>query len=144
MTRRHDGPGERGSSPAIEATLVIPAMVVLVGLVILLARGVIADQTVAAAASQAARAASIERTVAGAEAAALLALDASLADSGTSCIERSVSVDASALAAPMGTPASVRVHLSCTLHHGVTLPGLPPTRTVSATGTSPVDTHRSR
>lgn len=144
MMRSRTGPGERGVSPAIEATLVIPAMVVLVGLVILLARGMIADQTVAAAASQAARAASIERSVASAESAALVALDSSLADAGTSCVERSVSVDASGLSAPIGVPASVRVHLTCRLEVGVTLPGLPATRTVSATGTSPVDTHRSR
>lgn len=53
-------------------------------------------------------------------------------------------MNAAGLRAPLGTPATVSVTVSCTVDFGVGLPGFPATRTLSATKSSPVDTYRSR
>lgn len=135
---------ERGVAVAVEAALVIPALVLFVGLVIVLARGMLVDQAVGAAASQAARAASLERSASDATSAAHAIAAASLADAGARCQSSSVDVDAAGLTAPLGTPARVEVVVTCTIDHEVGLPGFPATRTISASATSPVDTYRGR
>lgn len=129
---------------AVEAALVIPALVLFVGLVIVLAQGMLIDQAVGAAASQAARAASLERTPADARSAAQSVAAASLADTRANCLTSSVDVDAAGLAAPLGTPGRVEVVVTCTINHEVGLPGFPATRTITASATSPVDTYRGR
>ena len=53
-------------------------------------------------------------------------------------------MNAAGLRAPLGTPATVSVTVSCTVDFGVGLPGFPQTRTLTATKSSPVDTYRSR
>lgn len=139
------GPGQRGHAPAVEAAVILPVLVMVVGLLIVVARLVVADQAVTAAAAQAARAASIERSVARADAAAASAVADGLAARNVRCRSQSMAVDASGLRAPLGTPSSVRVEVSCTVElSDVAFPGFPGTRTVTATGTSPVDTYRQR
>lgn len=137
--------GQRGHSPAVEAAVIIPALVLLVGLLIVTARLVIAEQAVAGAASAAARAASLERTVATANGAAHAAAEASLQDHNVVCVSRSVEVDASGLRARLGEPATVEAHVQCTVALGdVALPGFPGSHTISASRSSPVDTYRQR
>lgn len=135
---------ERGSAVAVEATLVIPALVLFVALVILLARVSLTDQAVTSAAAEAARAASMERTVAEATSAATTVAASALTESGVGCVEHLVSVDASGITALIGQPATVEVTVTCTIRHDLAFPGFPPTRTVVTTMTSPVDTYRGR
>lgn len=135
---------ERGYAMAIEATIILPALVLFVALVIFLARENLAHQAVGASASQAARAASLERTPGTARAAATAVANSSLRDAGLSCRSQHIAVDTSALNATPGDPAAVSVTLTCLVIHDVVLPGFPQERRVSKTRTSPVDTYRGR
>lgn len=135
---------ERGYALAIEATIIIPALVLFVALVIVLARDTLALQAVGSSASQAARAASLERSPGSALAAATSIADSALRDAGVSCRSQQISVDTSALSAPVGHPSAISVTVTCVVVHDVRMPGFPPERTVSETRTSPVDTYRGR
>ena len=129
---------------AIEATIIIPALILFVALVIVLARDTLALQAVGAAASQAARAASLERSPGNARAAATSTADSALIDAGVSCNRQQITVDTSALSAPPGVPSAVSVTVTCVVVHDVALPGFPRERMVQETRTSPVDTYRGR
>lgn len=128
----------------MEATLVIPALVLFIALVILLARNAMTDQAVTSAAAQAARAASIERTVPEAVAAGTTVASAALLEAGVGCVDQHVAVDASGLQARIGTRGVVEVRVTCTIHHGMAFPGFPESRTISMSMSSPVDTYRGR
>lgn len=129
---------------AIEATIIIPALVLFVALVIVLARDTLAQQAVGASASQAARAASLERSPRSARSAAASVAVSALLDAGVSCRSQQVTVDTSALSAPAGDPSSISVTVTCVVVHDVGLPGFPQQRRVSETRTSPVDTYRGK
>lgn len=135
---------DRGVSVAVEATLIIPVLVLFVALVVVLARDCLAQQSIGAAASQAARAASLERSGGAARDAAESAVTAALADAGDLCSSHRISVDLAALTAPPGTPSAVSVTVTCVVSYGLTLPGFPQERTWVETRTSPVDTWRGR
>lgn len=134
---------ERGFMVAIEAALLLPVLLLVVGLVIVLGRSALAEQAVGAAAANAARAASIERTIPDATAAAVSTARVSLGESSTTCAHQSVSVNAAGLASPPGVPASVSVTVTCRVIYGLSLPGFPTQAEVTATRSSPVDTFRS-
>ena len=135
---------QRGFAVAIEATLIIPVLVLFVALVVVLARDSLAQQSIGAAASQAARAASLERSGAAARQSAEATASAALADAGINCASHNISMDLSGLTAPIGTPSAVSVTLTCVLEYGVTFPGFPQQRTWVETRTSPIDTYRGR
>lgn len=136
--------GERGYMVAIEATLLLPVLLLVVGLVIVLGRHALAEQAVGAAAANAARAASMERTVADASSAASTTAATSLGESSITCTHQSVAVNAAGLASSAGVPASVSVTITCHVVFNLSLPGFPSQSEVRATRTSPVDTFRSR
>lgn len=129
---------------AVEAAIILPALVLVVGLVIVLARDALAQQAVASAAQQAARAVSVERTSSDGIAAARMVAASSLADAGVECASSSVTVDATGLGASLGSQARVSVTVSCDVAYGVSLPGFRSTRSIVETRSSPVDTYRSR
>lgn len=136
--------GERGSA-SIEAVIAAPAIGLFVGLVILGGRLALAGQTVESAAYEAARSASIARTAALAASSSHAAATATLANQSLTCASTNVSVDVSGFSAPTGTPASVEATVTCVVALGdLTLPGVPGTRTVTATAVSPIDTYRER
>ncbi len=135
---------QRGHAVAIEATIIIPVLVLFVALVIVLARDSLTQQAVGAAASQAARAASLERSTGAAQDAAASAAASSLHDAGILCTGQQVLVNTAALVAPLGTPASISVTVTCVVEFDVTIPGFPQQRRLSETRTSPVDTYRGR
>lgn len=135
---------DRGVATAVEAALIIPALVGFVALVIWLAATALADQAVTAAAQHGARAASLERSASDARRAATAAVSGALADAGVQCSEQTLAIDVSELAAPLGRPAEVRVHLACVVVNRVALPGFPTASRVEGTGRSPIDTFRSR
>ena len=132
-------------SAAIEAAVGLPAFMLFVALVILAGRLAIASQAVEASASEAARVASIARTQGTAATAATTAATSSLANQNLRCVRSTVTVDTAGFDAPVGTPAQVTATVACVVNLAdLSLPGVPGTRTVSATATSPIDTYRER
>lgn len=144
------GPGrlpaerERGSA-VIEAVIGAPAFMLFVALIVFAGRVAIANQAVGAAANDAARTASISRTQAQALEVARTAAATALTNQDLNCRSVTVSVDTTGFAAPVGTPASVQATVSCVVNlSDLSAPGIPGTRTVTATMSSPVDTYRER
>ena len=141
--RRRGGP-ERGSA-ALEAAIGLPAFLLFVGLIIFAGRVAIATQAVDSAATQAARTASIARTATDAGATARSTATSSLTSQRVNCVSTTVTVDTAGFAAPVGTPATVTATVRCVVNLAdLAVPGVPGTRTVTATASSPVDTYRER
>lgn len=139
MSRPRD---DRGSV-TLELAILAPALLLLLGLLILAGRVETSSAAVEQAARSAARDASLARTADAAQASARAAAQRELAESG--CVATDVTVDTSGFAAPLGTDASVAVHVSCTITIAdLAVPGLPGTRTLTADGVSPLDRYRSR
>lgn len=135
---------ERGSA-TVEAVIGVPAFLLLMALLILGGRIAIAQQVVQSAAADAARAASIARTQAVALQEATKAAQQSLANQQLDCTTTAVSVDTAAFTTPIGTAAQVRATVSCSVRlDDLGLPGLAGSRQVSATMSSPLDSHRER
>src|SRR5699024_12059541 len=109
---------------SIGVAVVVPALILFVGLVVILARVALAQQAVGAAAALAARSASIERTVGEARAAAAATAEAALRDGNIECSQRAVTLDARALAAPLGAAARVSVTVTSTVAHDFGFPGI--------------------
>lgn len=138
------GRNDRGSE-ALEAAIGVPAFLLFIALIIAGGRLAIADQAVQAAAAEAARSASISRTQEEAHGSAVSGATSSLANQKLQCTTKSVSVDTSGFASPVGTPASVTATVTCVVNlSDVAVPGLPGTRTITATMSSPLDTYRER
>lgn len=136
--------GERGSA-SIEAAIALPAFGLFVGLIIFGGRTAITQQSVESAASDAARSASILRTNAEAKAAAKEAAVANLSNQGINCVRVDIDVDTQQFSRNVGEQAQVEVTVSCLLDLAdLSVPGVPGTRTISATMTSPLDTWRER
>lgn len=134
---------ERGSA-AIELVLLVPALMLLLLFAVAGGRVAIAHGSVQQAAADAARAASIARSAGSAQTTAVAAARATLANQGLTCTSVVVTLDTSGFASPVGTPASVRATVSCTVELSeLSLPGLPD-RVISATVTSPLDVYRGR
>ncbi|MFT4217435.1 MAG: TadE/TadG family type IV pilus assembly protein [Micropruina sp.] len=133
-------PGERGSA-AIEAVIVIPVMILLLLLVMAGGQIALARQTVQAIATDTARTASLARTAPTAKKSALAAAHQAL-DQQVACPDRNIEMDLRGFAAPVGTPASVSVTVTCRVST-LGLPGLPGV-TVTATMQSPIDSYRGR
>lgn len=140
------GRGERDrGSAVIETVIGVPAFMLFVGMIFFAGRVAIANQAVESAANEAARTASIARTQEQASTDAATAAVASLAAQGVNCVSHDVSVDTSGFAAPAGTPAQVTATLTCRLNLAdLALPGVPGTKTVTATVRSAIDTYRER
>lgn len=135
---------ERGSA-AIEAAIGLPAFVLFVGMIIAGGRLAIAHQSVQTAAADAARAASISRDARGADAAARREAEASLANQQIDCRSTRVSVSTTGFHVPVGQPTDVTVTISCRLDlSDLSVPGIPGSRIVRATMSSPIDTWRER
>lgn len=135
---------ERGST-VIEAVIGVPAFMLFVGLIVFAGRVAIANQAVGSAATEAARAASITRTQGQATDSAETAATSALGNQRVNCRRTTVNVDTSGFASPVGTPASVRATVTCVVNlSDLSVPGVPGTRTVTATMTSPLDTYRER
>lgn len=131
---------DRGSVAA-EVTLVAPILVMLLVFVgVVVHRGVDARLRINDAAHQAARAASIERTSAGANAAAQTAATAALSTAGVTCRALHVETVSDGLS-PGGT---ITVSVSCTVDFGDALIlGVAGRKRLSSTASQPVDAWRS-
>lgn len=135
---------ERGSA-SIEAAIAVPAFALFVGLIIFGGRTATAHQAVESAAADAARSASILRAESQAKTAAEQAARANLTSQGLNCVRIDVDVDTHEFDRAVGEPALVEVTVACLLDlSDLAVPGVPGTRTISATMTSPIDTWRER
>ena len=135
---------ERGSA-AVEAVIAVPAFVFLVGLIIFGGRTATTHSSVETAAADAARAASIERAASAAKTDAVSAATTSLSNQGVHCLDVGVTVDTSQFTRQVGQAATVAVTVQCRLDlSDLSVPGVPGSRLITATMTSPIDTWRER
>jgi Flp pilus assembly protein TadG len=139
--RRQDS--ERGSA-VIEAVIGVPAFMLFVALIIFAGRVAIAHQGVQSAAADAARSASIARTQGAAQTAGETAAATSLANQHVNCTVSTVSVDTTGFASPVGTPATINATVTCHVNLSDLLPGVPGSKAITATMSSPLDTYRER
>ena len=135
---------ERGSA-AIEAAIGLPAFILFLGLIIAGGRLALAHQALQSAASDAARTASIARDAGQANSSARQEATASLNNQNLRCRNTHVRVDTSGFRVPTGQPADVTVTLTCWVDLAdLSVPGIPGTRLIRATMSSPIDTWRER
>ncbi len=135
---------EQGSA-SIEAAVGVPAFVLFVGLIIFAGRHATAHQAVESAAADAARSASIARSASAAKDDATVAARTSLDNQNLDCLTIDVTVDSGQFSRPAGELASVDVTVSCQIDlSDLSVPGVPGSRTLEATVTSPLDTYRGR
>lgn len=136
---------EESGSASIEATVAVPAFALFVGLILFGGRTALAHQALESAAADAARSASLARTSADARAQAVDAATTSLSNQEVHCLSVDVEVDTSGFGAPLGQDATVEVTVVCRLDLAdLAVPGVPGTRTVRATMSSPLDSWRER
>lgn len=136
--------GERGSA-AIEAVIGVTAFGLFVAMTVAGGRVAIGRQAVESAANEAARAASIARTAGEASGDAKAAASSSLKAQEVQCVTMSVSVDTGGFQAPIGTTAQVTATVTCTVKlSDLAIPGLPGSRTITESVSSPIDAYRER
>lgn len=132
-------------SAAIEAAIVLPALIMFLCLAIAGGRIVTSGAKIDSAAEDAAREASIHRTAAAAQSAAQSAAAESLEDQGITCASTSVSINTGGLSVPVGQVGTVTVTVTCTVNLAdLLLPGVPGAKTLTSTATSVVDQYRQR
>lgn len=135
---------DRGSS-SLEFVIIGPAFLLVLGLLIFAGRIAVAQQSVHAAAADAARAASIARSSGTARGDARTAANDTLTSKNLRCSSTNVSVDTSGFGSAVGTPATVSATVACTVYLAdLSVPGIPGSKTVTATVDSPLDTYRAR
>lgn len=130
---------------SVELVILAPALVLIILLLIACGRIAIAGTASQTAAMVAAREASLSRTSAQAQPDATQAAETSMSQAGYNCISLTVKIDDSGLNAPLGTVGTVGATITCVVNlSDVAIPGLPGTKTITATATSPVDAFRER
>jgi TadE-like protein len=138
------GGGRDAGNAALELVVLAPVILFLLGLMIAAGRTSIAQGAVDAAARDAARQASISLTPGAAKAAALSSARAALSGDGLDCHPQ-VLVDTSQFGHPVGTPAQVIATVRCRVPlSDLVVPGMPGSRMLSYTFTSPLDPFRER
>ncbi|MFF7550794.1 TadE family protein [Streptomyces canus] len=132
-------------SAAIEAAILLPALIMFLCMAIAGGRIVTSGAKIDSAAQDAAREASIHRTAAAAQGAAQSAATESLEDQGITCASTSVSINTGGLSVPVGQVGTVSVTVTCTVNlSDLLLPGVPGAKTLTSTATSVVDQYRQR
>lgn len=135
--------GDGGYVP-VELAPVAIVLLIFLGLIIAAGRTTVALMAVTAAARDAARQASIARTPAAAQAAADSSALAALQADGLDCAPR-VTVNTAGFAVPAGQPAQVSATVTCNVRlSDLAVPGMPGSRTLAATFSSPLDPYRAR
>jgi Flp pilus assembly protein TadG len=141
---RRDRPRDAGSA-SLEVVVLAPVLVLLLGVLVLAGRVALAATSVEQAADEAARSASIARTAGAARRAARDGVTRVLAEQDLRCARVETVVDVSGFGVRVGLPAQVRTTVTCVVTlRDLALPGIPGSRTVTATAVSPLDTYRER
>ena len=129
--------GERGSA-AVEMVLITPLLLVLLLFMVQLGRFAVARTDLDGAARDAARAASLERSLPNAEAAARSAAEATLASRDVTCRALDVS-----LGADFSAGGWVAAEVSCTVDlTELSLLAVPGTKSMTSRFVSPLETYR--
>jgi hypothetical protein len=137
--------GRDAGNAALELVVLAPVILFLLGLMIAAGRTSIAQGSVDAAARDAARQASISLTPGAAQAAAQSSAQAALSQDGLNC-HPVVRVDTSQfIPAHVGLPATVTATVWCRVPlSDLVVPGMPGSRLLRYTFTSPLDPFRER
>jgi Flp pilus assembly protein TadG len=129
----------------LELAVLAPALLLLLAFIVAAGRIELAGSSIDGIARDAARAASLARTPAAAQSAAQSTATDAAANQNIDCTHLAVTVNTAGFTTPLGTPAAVVVHVSCTAPLGdLALPGLPGSKTLTASFTSPLDPYRAR
>lgn len=136
---------ERGAS-SVEAAILAPTLILLLALVAAVGSAALGEQSVTTAAHSASRAASLATSHDDAVSRVSSAFTAELSQQGKKCMDVSVTVDADAFNTPPGQVAVVHATITCTIPYAqlAPIPGLPGTKTITVSTTSPLDTYRER
>lgn len=135
---------ERGSI-SLELVILAPFFLLIVLGLVFAGRVALAQQSVDGAAADGARSASIARTQGEATSSASSTVQARLGEQGILCVPVSVSADTAVFGTAPGEPGTVTVTVSCTVDlSDLSAPGIPGSKTLTATKSSPLDTFRER
>ncbi|MBF4762770.1 pilus assembly protein [Nocardioides agariphilus] len=138
------GRDECGSA-AIEAAIGVPAFALFVGLIIFGGRTASTHEALQSAAADGARSASIARDAETARNDAREAAEASIANQKIGCSDVEVTVDTNDFNKQPGVPGTVNVTVACRLDlSDLAVPGVPGSRVMRATMSSPIDTWREQ
>lgn len=138
------GRGEDGSS-SVSFVIIAPALVLVIGFLIFAGRISVAGNVVESSAAAAARDASLARTEAGSVANASDAARRVMAQQGVNCSTLNVAIDTSGLRVPLGQVGTVRATVTCEANlSDIGIPGIPGTKTLTSTASSPVDAYRQK
>jgi hypothetical protein len=136
--------GADDGNAALELLILAPVILALIGLVIAAGRTSVAQGSVDAAARDAARQASISLSPGAAQQAALSSVNAALRSDGLHC-KPVITLLLAGFNTPLGQPAQVSASVSCTVRlSDLLVPGIPGSRRLTASFTSPLDPYRSR
>ena len=133
---------DRGSE-SVELAILLPVGILVLAMLVIGARIALAGDRVSGVAGIAARDASLARSAAAAQQTATASATEALADRNLHCADVQVSVDTSGFDSAPGVPASVTVAVACTVDlSDIGVTGLPGSRTLRDTATSPLDPAR--
>jgi Flp pilus assembly protein TadG len=137
--------GRDDGSASVELAIVAPGLLLLLALVVAAGRVALAGGAIEQVATAAARSASIARTADQAHQSAVDTAQRVLGEQRLACQHTSIDVDTSGFQVPPGQPAQVRVEVVCVVSlDDLALPGLPGTKALRSSFTSPLDPHRGR
>nr|WP_157528220.1 pilus assembly protein [Kibdelosporangium sp. MJ126-NF4] len=135
---------DRGSV-TIEASVWLSTIIVLACVLWAYGRTRLADSAVDHVAINTARQASHARTASEAQQVAGETARHVFAEQGLHCVSSSIVVDTAGFSVPVGQPAQVRVHVTCTVELAdLSVPAMPGSLTLKQTWSSALDTYRGR
>ncbi|MFF1714653.1 hypothetical protein [Streptomyces sp. NPDC058268] len=141
---RARGGGERGSY-TLEALVCLTVLVPILGIIAAFGLAGLGDSTAANAAAAAARTASASDDPDTAQARGRQAALKSLGQAQRTCARSDIVVDTSGFPSQPGQPGTITVRVDCTIPLAeLAVPGLPGTKTLTATRHSPVDRYVAR
>ncbi|MFD6967198.1 TadE/TadG family type IV pilus assembly protein [Streptomyces sp. NPDC059949] len=142
--RRRHLAGDRGAL-SLEAMVLFPVLIMVLLLVVAFGRVTSSHNAVDAAARNAARAASLERNAGSASSAGQATAREVLGQQGLQCTSTSVSISTGGFSTGIGEPASTTATVTCVVNlSDIALPGLPGSKTMTSSFTSPIDSYRQR
>ncbi|MFE3770884.1 hypothetical protein [Streptomyces sp. NPDC059122] len=139
--RWHDDQG----SYTLETVICVAVLIPFLGLLAAYGLAGVFDSSVDNAANSAARAASQAIDADAAQTRGRAAAEAALRQDDRNCTSRSISINTAGFSAPPGQAASVTATVTCTIPLSqLSVPGLPGSKTLTATATSAVDQYADR
>ncbi|SOC52848.1 hypothetical protein SAMN05660748_4205 [Blastococcus aggregatus] len=133
---------DRGSE-SVELAILLPVGILILAMLVIGARIALAGDRISGVAGIAARDASLARSASAAQQVATASATDALTDRNLHCADVQVRVDTTGFTSAPGVPASVTVTVACTVGlSDIGVAGLPGSRTLRDTATSPLDPAR--